>query len=280
MSEQACGVPLPDGARTRWPGWFAPERLPFCTNSLDAADRTVLPASTAPDLPMELQDTFWIYGAGRARLWLTHGEFDALPTQLRRRLLRAQRDRQEAWVHGPDGRFGPWWADDLGADLAPIIEFVERDCPQSRHRQVSDATWAGAAAILPRARELAGTFAPGSGPNCFGTVMAAAGVDGAEDEWMQREPFEKWLATTTIPVRGTAHDIHPGTVFVWRSADSEPQHACVTLGDGWILNKPSQGWMSPRFVWTVEQGEAAQPVGRIAAGSLSDPGTVTPVAHG
>lgn len=253
MSDDVCGIRLPEWARTRWPGWFAPERLPFALDDLSDADRAALPAPTSAKVAMELQDTFWIYPADRPRLWLDRIEFDALPTGLRRRLVSSQRDEHEVWLHGPTGRFGPWWPDALGGDVAPIVEFIERDRPPSRHTDVSDATWDAAAALLPGARELAGTFAEGSGPNCFGTVMAAAGVESAATQWMQREPFECWLARHTQPVRGTAVDHDPGTVLVWRDADGVVQHACVTLGDGWVLNKPSQGWMSPRFVWSVEQ---------------------------
>jgi hypothetical protein len=95
---------------------------------------------------------------------------------------------------------------------------------------------------------LAGTFPDGSGPNCFGTVMAACGVDGADGVWMQREPFEQWLAEHTTT---GGRDDAPGTVFVWRDAGQAVQHAAITLGDGWMLHKPSQSWMSPRKVRTV-----------------------------
>ena len=124
----------------------------------------------------------------------------------------------------------------------------------SRHAEVREATWADAQALLPQARELAGTFADGSGPNCFGTVMAAAGVGRAAQEWMQREPFEQWLAAVTTPVR----DHLPGTVFVWRSErDGLVQHAALTLGDGWVLNKSSQSWATPRLVQSVKDVKAA-----------------------
>lgn len=253
MTDAVCGIAVDPSVRARWPDWFALDRLPFATGALEDADRAALPGPSSPDIPMELQDTFWIYGDNESRLWLTRAEFEALPTRLRRRLLTAQRGEHEAWLHGPDGRFGPWWPEDLAGDTAPIVEFIERDRDPSRHTEVADAIWAAAADLLPGARDLAGTFAERSGPNCFGTVMAAAGVAGAESEWMQREPFEEWLARATVPVTRTAGDSTPGTVLVWRTADGAVQHACVTLGDGWTLNKPSQGWMTPRFVWTVEQ---------------------------
>jgi hypothetical protein len=45
----------------------------------------------------------------------------------------------------------------------------------------------------------------------------------------------------------------PGTVFVWRDAGRAVQHASITLGDGWLLHKPSQSWMTPRKVRTVSE---------------------------
>jgi cell wall-associated NlpC family hydrolase len=78
--------------------------------------------------------------------------------------------------------------------------------------------------------------------------MGAAGVSHAADTWMQREPFEEWLSDVTEP---GGRDDDPGTVLVWRSAAGVVQHAAVTLGDGWALHKPSQGWMSPVKVLAV-----------------------------
>lgn len=254
MAELVCGIAVPATTTRRWPGWFAPEHVPFQVEGLAAEDRDALPSTSSPKISMELQDVFWIYPADQPRLWLNRAEFDALPTGLGRRLVSAQRDEHEVWLRGPGGHFGPWWPDLLG-DLAPIVEFIERDRVPSRHTEVSEATWDAAVAMLPGARELAGTFAAGSGPNCFGTVMAAAGIQGASREWMQREPFEDWLVANTTAVTGTGSDEDPGTVFVWRGVDGAVQHACVTLGDGWMLNKPSQGWMSPRFVWAVEEAK-------------------------
>jgi cell wall-associated NlpC family hydrolase len=89
-----------------------------------------------------------------------------------------------------------------------------------------------------------------AGPNCFGTVMAAAGTPGADSTWMQREPFESWLAESTV---AGGRDDDPGTVLVWRDREGQVQHAAVTLGDGWALHKPSQGWMSPTKVLGVRE---------------------------
>lgn len=65
---------------------------------------------------------------------------------------------------------------------------------------------------------------------------------------MLREPFEDWLAEHAT---NGGEDAEPGTVLVWRSGDGAVQHSAVTLGDGWALHKPSQGWMSPTKVLSV-----------------------------
>jgi len=52
-------------------------------------------------------------------------------------------------------------------------------------------------------------------------------------------------------------------VLVWRSLDGAAQHAAMTLGGGFALHKPSQGWMSPTKVLVVPEVKAsARAVGR------------------
>ncbi len=98
--------------------------------------------------------------------------------------------------------------------------------------------------------ELVG-FAHGSGPNCFGAVMGAAGIEGAQDKWMQIKPFSTWLESNC---RRGGRDDDPDTVLVWRStATGDPFHAALTLGDGYAFEKPSQCWWSPRYVTTVAE---------------------------
>jgi cell wall-associated NlpC family hydrolase len=87
--------------------------------------------------------------------------------------------------------------------------------------------------------------------------LAAAGVAGAEYEWTAREPFEDRLADNTTSFQGTKRDHQPGVVFVWRNHEGLAEHAAVTIGDGYVLNKPSQAWFSPRVVWTVQETIAA-----------------------
>lgn len=257
-----AGTTVPPWASERWPGWFAPPAQPFVVDGLPPDDLEALPEPTIRTCSKEVRDSFWIYDR-RPRIWLTEPEFEDLDRGVRTRLVRAQlrvhqsigvvrqapaavRDIARAQV---DGHRFVWWPSLAQlAGLAPIIELIEAGVRPRRHLEVPDQTWRSAAAILPKVQDLAGTFSEGSGPNCFGTVMAAAGVPGAADEWMQREPFADWLSTHTRP---GGHDDQPGTVLVWHNRDGQPDHSAVTIGDGWALNKPSQSWSSPRFVWTV-----------------------------
>lgn len=115
---------------------------------------------------------------------------------------------------------------------------------------MSSRTWNQCAKVLPGARELAGTFPSSSGANCFGTVMAAAGVADAADEWMLQDAFLAWLTSVCVP---GGDDDRPGTVLVWRDPEGLPVHAAVTLGDGWAFEKPSQAWSTARTVLTVQE---------------------------
>ncbi|EYB68039.1 hypothetical protein DEIPH_ctg029orf0047 [Deinococcus phoenicis] len=174
----------------------------------------------------------------------------------RRMLLRAQaqygrggvprvRDFADLLPNLTGGRF-VWWPSLISPPV--LTRVVSAGHPPCQQANVPEAVWAGAASLLPRARALAGTFPLASGPNCFGTVMGAAGVEGAEQQWMQRGPFEAFLAARTRP---GGQDDRPGTLLVWRGDGGAVQHAGVTLGGGWALHKPSQLWMTPRVVLPV-----------------------------
>ncbi|MET7336699.1 hypothetical protein [Nonomuraea sp. NPDC005650] len=226
------GVVVPGDLLDRWLGWFAPPVQPF-----------VIPQSLAGSLDLdddrdrltpELRDTFCLYGLGSSALvWLSEAGARRLPASAR---------RSQPVPHR-------WPSSIAGRELETVIKYVEKGRRPSRHGDVAPATWNAVASLLPGARRLAGAFPARSGPNCFGTVMAVCGVEGAEDVWMCREPFEDWLVAQTV--RG-GRDDEPGTVLVWRSADGAVQHAAVTLGDGWALHKPSQGWMSPTKVLALQ----------------------------
>lgn len=248
----------------RWRQWFAPDVQPFV---VDDRLRDSLGAGHLTDLPMELQDTFMIYDpqSHTDLVGLSHAAFASLAPPTRaaltryqvsagRRLVPTLKSVPATWRRrlkaDGDGHRFVWWPDTLRqTGDEPLLRFVADDLLPSRHEQVSRQTWRRAASVLPGARELAGTFARSSGPNCFGTVMAAAGVANTADQWMLREPFEEWLCTHT---RQGGADHLVGTVLVWRDVRGAAQHAAVVVGDGWAMHKPSQGWMTPRKVLAVE----------------------------
>ncbi|PNY81401.1 hypothetical protein [Deinococcus koreensis] len=253
-------IPAPPALLGRWRSWLAPPRQPFFLTRAEA-DALALDTLARADarLTPEERDTFtaWNVSAQADRVaWLTLDEWDALPPPRQRTLLHAQlrhgrgnlplRRQYAGLLPAPvPARFlwRPEW-------LTPAVlaRLVSDGRPACRRADVPEPIWQAAAPTLPGARELAGTFPAGSGPNCFGTVMAAAGVVGAEREWMQREPFEAFLRERTRPA---GQDDRPGTLLVWRSVDGLAQHAAITLGGGWALHKPSQGWMTPRVVLDV-----------------------------
>ncbi|HET7015411.1 MAG TPA: hypothetical protein VFI65_15950 [Streptosporangiaceae bacterium] len=231
-SIQVLGIAVDAELLDRWRGWLMPEVQPFLVPP-DVAGAAGL-ASDSGRLSPELRDSFWLYGIGdRAVCWLARAESRRLPPEVRRCQPAAHR----------------WPSPDRDRDVARVIRAIEAGHRRSRHAEVTQATWQPASLILPAARDLAGSFPPGSGPNCFGTVMSAAGVAGASAAWTQRESFEEWLASSCSP---GGSDERAGTVLVWRDAKAEVQHAAVTLGDGWALHKQSQAWMSPTAVLTVQ----------------------------
>lgn len=268
------GIAVTDEIIEAWSGWFAPADQPFLVAEwqYDVGERR---SSISP----ELRDTFALYDeqeALRQAVWLAEPEFAALPPALRRRLVREQVEQGRDAVPtvsgwgdfaGPaaagqaGGRRFVWWPSLLRPDpLRVLAPYIIEGRLASRHAEVPAGVWRQAERLLPLARSLAGRFPTGSGPNCFGTVMAAAGFAGAENVWMQREPFEEWLAANTDT---GGRDDEVGTVLVWRSPTGGVQHAAVTLGGGFALHKPSQGWMSPTKVLTVDEVKAsARAVGR------------------
>jgi hypothetical protein len=249
---KVLGVDVDEARVDRWMSWIAPPVQPFV---VDARGPLPTGARTDVDLPLELRDTYQLYGlTPDVRLaWLDETTFSALSRSDRATLVRAQVRRERdvvptvrAWGTGStqgDGHRFVWWPSMVAGQEERLVDaYVARGRPSSRHAEVERETWAEACPALPAAEEIAGTFPSTSGPNCFTTVMTAAGATITPDQWMKREPFDAWLDAACS--RGGADD-RPGTVLVWSSSDGLVQHAAVTLGHGWALHKPSQGWMSP-----------------------------------
>jgi hypothetical protein len=255
----ALGIDVPPDLLDRWRTWFAPHLQPFNTTHL-GRDAAGLGRPAEPTL--SLRDTFHVYGDGNWT-WLEEPEFTALDLGTKRALLRDRaatgrvsqlldEDRAIAKTVAVDSRI-VWWPDTLRrAGDQPLLDYVENGLPPSRHQEVTRATWSTGSHLLPLAGDLAGRLPASSGPNCFSAVLAAAGAGPASD-WTHREPFEQWLARRTHLVHGTHRDHLPGVVLTWRNHDGLAEHAAVTIGEGYALNKPSQGWFSPYLVWTVKE---------------------------
>ncbi|WP_203567299.1 hypothetical protein [Aestuariimicrobium ganziense] len=277
---QVLGCEINQARIEGWVRRLVPARQPFVVDDDLVAGRDV-DLDQRPG--MDDLDTFLLYGKRRL-WWLTEDEFSALDAALRARLVRHQAavgrgevpsvrsapaQVREAARAQADGHRFVWWPH-LVAPVADevVLEFVRRGWPDSLPLERVD--WARAAKRLPGAQALAGTFAERSGANCFATVMAAAGADVA-DEWTQVDDFEAWLAARCRPVATARWDDQPGTVLVWREA-GHAAHAAVTVGGGLALNKPSQAWYTPRFLWPVARVVARSrfPGGRLERHRLAD----------
>lgn len=247
---RVLGIKVGEALVDQWRGWLMPGVQPFRVPKTFAKERGW--PDVRSRLPLEVLDAFELYGTKPDQVIVELPRSDAreLPQQ-----FRASQPSPHRWPTASAVK-----------DTARTLAYVERGRRSSRHEDLG-SHWKAIESQLPGARGIAGTFADRSGPNCFGAVMAAAGVVGAETEWMQVEPFEDWLAVSAK--RGGSDD-EPGTVLVWRTSDGSASHAAVTLGCGWLLHKPSQGWMSPTKVLTVLDGKlsARYPGQRLARYTL------------
>lgn len=267
------GVDVDESLLWRWRGWIAPATQPFFLSEEDAKRCQIEESAFgARKMSDELHDSYALWRVPRELrvLWLDEERFRDAPRATRTALVRAQIEHGRHLVPSvrrwagsfsaaelraqADGHRFVWWPSMLehvdDETLAAIVTDIEVLNP-SRHREVAPEVWRDAATVLPGAAEVAGSFADGSGPNCFGTVMAAAGVREGAAAWTPQDEFEAWLRENTREATGTGHDAHAGTVLVWRDQDGDAAHTAVTLGAGWGLHKPSQCWHTPRKVLTV-----------------------------
>lgn len=251
---RVLGIEVSPARLATWTDWLAPDRQPFFVTARQVSDWDLQTEDLEPD--RQQRDTYHSYAVdGVLRTtWLSEATFMALPRKVRARLVRAQVTHERgavptvrAWadVLGPrireqaDGHRFVWWKSLLTDPAAVLPRVLSEDLGPSLHAEVAESTWSAIAGLLPRARELAGTFPDGSGPNCFGTVMAACGVEGAAEEWMQRQPFDAWLAESTT--RGGRDAVRaPSSSGAQRTAPSStPPSPSATAGPS--TSPPSPG---------------------------------------
>jgi hypothetical protein len=275
------GIEVDTSLMRRWARWLAPPSQPFFLTAAEAAELALTPDGLAHDLSPELRDTYEVWNLAKRLevVWLDEDAFHAQPREVRAELVRAQvRHGRGAvpaisdWIdlldaqvlsEQADGQHFIWWPTLVEPRTDAILRRVVSDGQLPCQRMsVPEEIWRAASSILPRARVLSGTFARGSRGSsfargsatyCFATVMAAAGVQSADDEL-----FETWLPANCAV--GGSDDL-PGPVLVWRDADHKNTHAAVTLGGGWALHKPSQEWLSPHQVVTVRDLIRLAPLG-------------------
>lgn len=257
---QVLNIPVSPELLVSWRSFLAPSQHHFY---LTAAEAQGLGLPTQPrstvTLTAEQRDTYATWGINHEAdrvATLSAADFAALPTSFQRKILALQvkhgrgnvplgRHYLDLLPGLPRGRF-LWSPHQLtDAVLARIVAQEQTPC---QRQQVPQGVWDAARRVLPRVRELAGTWPKGSAGNCFGAVMGAAGLAGAENEWVQREPFEAFVRERTAP---GGQDDAAGTVLLWRGTDGLAQHVAVTLGGGWAFEKSSQTWMTPRSVLPV-----------------------------
>ena len=262
-----------------WEGHLAPAVQPFFVSHTLSAGLGVWPRWTRSEfsalgLPLSLTDTFTCYAVPPEVPWallLDEPGFRALSGQVRTALLHEQLahgrggvEKSEVWASrlpmeaghlraaSTDGLF-LWWPAlwrTLSADSRReiLLYLLSEDRLPHRGNDLTSEHWNSVDRLFPNVRRLAGTFARQSGPNCFGTVMAACGVPLAEEVWMHREPFLRWLDAFTGP---SEEQDSLGTLLVWRDNHGQLQHAALSLGSCWVLQKDAQSWMAPRQIVTL-----------------------------
>ena len=267
---RVLGVDIGAELQERWASWLAPEVQPFFVESLRPWPSRVHRGALTP----ELENTYatWRIDRSLETLWLDEGTFFEMPKAQRAALVREQVHNRRGAVPSvrrwadlldpaqlrrqADGHRFVFWPSLVASNADGVLALVIEASPDgaqaagfpSRHAEVARSTWAGCADALPNVRRMGGTFAPWTGPNCFGTVMAAAGATEDTPDQMLQEPFDGWLHRACRP---GGRDEDPGTVVVWRDRSGAPFHAAVTIGDGWVFEKASGEWWTPRAVRAV-----------------------------
>ena len=277
----ALGLPLPDATLEMWTRHFCFELEPLLIGAaLQAALEPHALVMTRGEFdawsrsqPLEYGDAY--------QPWNAHGEFVALLTPTEFSLLEPslQSALNAAQVSAKRGLIFPL---EIARGFGVSQRFLERDASGKSlllRRDAWDAlpesskfdwlewhvTQDGNDCLSPallenpasgRALELVG-WLPHSGPNCFATALSYGEPNLARAAniarlWLQAGTFERELHARGLVERPLTAALEPDAVIVWRNADGAAAHACVSLGDGLVLNKNAQGWYAPRQILTLE----------------------------
>jgi len=259
-------IDIPDELMNRWRRYLAPEWQPFFVRSQDGFSFPKM--DEAPAFTDDLRCTYtgWRIRDATSIVWFNEESFMDLPPGDRARLVRLQVQRRRGAVPSvrrwqddfdveqlrsqADGHRFVWWPSLLDENPEPVIRAqVEDGQLATRHEEVSEETWRRCKDVLPGARDIVGAFPRSSGPNCFGTTLAAAGHADIGERVLQ-DRFESFLKECCVQ-GGRDEDV--GTVLVWRDKDRLPFHSAVTIGDGWGVEKPAETWWTPRIVADAAQ---------------------------
>lgn len=180
------GIDVDASLVRRWAGWLAPTCQPFFLTAAEIVGLGLKPDRPARDLPAELRDTYeaWNLAEGLGVVWLDEQGFHAQPSEVRAGLVRAQVGHGRGAVPAisdwadildaqvlhelADGHRFVWWPGLVephrDAVLARVVSDGQLPC---QSMSVPEEIWRAAASVLPRARELSGTFASGSRGGSF-----------------------------------------------------------------------------------------------------------------
>lgn len=241
--------------------------------------------------PLDLRDSYRTYGLkarGLSLALLSPGEFTALPRQTQLDILSFQAEMERGQIYDlhfvasvldnddqllavfEPTRFetaqGPKVAlrHDLWQSLPKTVQhkwltrYVSEDEPSCLSSSFSEDRWSDLTQLLgPQVRTLAGTFAARSGPNCFATALAAITPipdisESIADSWLHQQPFLRGLQQRGLAPAPFVDAPPAGSVLVWFDKSDTAQHACVSLGNGFVLNKSAQRWSAPRQILRQE----------------------------
>lgn len=277
------GCPVSEALLTSWSGLILCEAAPFFFDDDPGLPHDALilsrEAFSENQFDLSLTDSYKLYRVSREAksvVFLTPTEFDALSSITQQSLLAAQVEFRRGQVYPwkqvehllesrevqsrsitvsdetylvPDTKIWQALTDEVRARW--LIAFVARENTlECLSGTLADADWPPA---YPSVRALAGTFAARSGPNCFSTTLAAVTHNPVTAEtianfWLHQGTFfdglsrRGYILTDEVVTDPDLHD----AVLVWADQNGIAQHACYVIGNGFVLNKNTQAWYTPR----------------------------------